>query len=39
LKKKREVAKGKKQYKAQGQAFYEQVSKQGDVCANGFTLN
>jgi len=39
LKKKREVAKGKKQYKAQGQAFYEQVSKQGDVCSNGFTLN
>lgn len=36
LKKRRDVAKGKKQYKAQGQAFYEQVSKQGDVCADGF---
>jgi len=36
LKKKREVAKSKKQYKAQGKAFYEQVSKQGDVCADGF---
>jgi len=36
LKKRREVAKSKKQYKAQGQAFYEQVSKQGDVCADGF---
>lgn len=36
LKKKREVAKSKKQYKAQGKAFYDQVSKQGDVCADGF---
>ena len=36
LKKRREIAKSKKQYKAQGQAFYEQVSKQGDVCADGF---
>lgn len=36
LKKKREVAKSKKQYKAQGKAFYEQVSQQGDVCADGF---
>jgi large subunit ribosomal protein L4e len=35
LKKKRAV---RKQFKAQGKAFYEQVSKQGDVCANGFTL-
>jgi large subunit ribosomal protein L4e len=38
LKQRREVAKSKKQYKAQGKAFYEQVSKQGDVCANGFKL-
>lgn len=38
LKKRRENAKAKKQYRAQGQAFYEKVSKQGDVCANGFTI-
>jgi large subunit ribosomal protein L4e len=38
LKKRRESAKAKKQYRAQGQAFYEKVSKQGDVCANGFTI-
>jgi len=36
LKKKRDVAKSKKQYKVQGKAFYEQVSQQGDVCADGF---
>lgn len=35
---KRTVKKAKKQYKAQGKAFYEKVSKQGDVCLNGFTL-
>lgn len=28
----------KKQYKAQGKAFYKAVSKQGDVCADGFTI-
>lgn len=28
----------KKQYKDQGKAFYEKVSAQGDVCANGFNL-
>jgi len=28
----------KKQYKDQGKAFYEKVSAQGDVCANGFSL-
>jgi large subunit ribosomal protein L4e len=28
----------RKQYKAQGKAFYEKVSKQGTVCENGFTL-
>uniref|UniRef100_A0A7S1ZGY2 Large ribosomal subunit protein uL4 C-terminal domain-containing protein n=1 Tax=Trieres chinensis TaxID=1514140 RepID=A0A7S1ZGY2_TRICV len=36
LKKKRETAKAKKQYKAQGKAFYEKASMQGDVCATGF---
>ncbi|GKY95571.1 hypothetical protein MPSEU_000518500 [Mayamaea pseudoterrestris] len=35
---KRQQAKDKKQYKAAGKAFYEKVSKQGDICANGFTL-
>ncbi|KAL7461555.1 hypothetical protein ACHAXS_001973 [Conticribra weissflogii] len=38
LAKKRDIAKSKKQYKAQGKAFYEKVSVQGDVCANGFTI-
>jgi len=38
LKKKRETAKGKRQFKKQGKAYYEQVSKQGDVCADGFNL-
>jgi large subunit ribosomal protein L4e len=38
LKKRRETAKSKKQFKAQGRAFYEKVSKQGDVCENGFTI-
>eukprot|EP00956_Cyclotella_meneghiniana_P006569 scaffold8670_cov73-Cyclotella_meneghiniana.AAC.4 len=38
LKKKRESAKSKRQYKAQGKAFYEKVSKQGDVCKDGFTI-
>mmetsp|Transcript_53191 Transcript_53191/g.78959 ORF Transcript_53191/g.78959 Transcript_53191/m.78959 type:complete len:383 (-) Transcript_53191:40-1188(-) len=27
-----------RQYKAQGKAFYEQASKQGDVCEDGFTI-
>jgi len=31
--------KSKKQFKAQGKAFYEKVSKQGDVCADGFTIS
>lgn len=39
LAEKRKIKKGKKQYKAQGKAFYEKVSAQGDVCANGFTLS
>jgi large subunit ribosomal protein L4e len=38
LARKRDIAKSKKQYKAAGKAFYEKVSKQGDVCANGFAL-
>jgi large subunit ribosomal protein L4e len=25
-------------FKAQGQTYYEQVSKQGDICENGFTI-
>ena len=35
---KRQAKKDKKQYKAAGKAFYEKVSKQGDICANGFTV-
>lgn len=35
---KRKIKQGKKQFKAQGKAFYEKVSKQGGVCENGFTL-
>jgi large subunit ribosomal protein L4e len=35
---KRKIKAGKKQFKAQGKAFYEKVSKQGGVCENGFTL-
>ena len=38
LKMKRESAKSKRQFKAQGKAFYEKVSKQGDVCKDGFTI-
>jgi len=38
LAKKRETAKSKRQYKAQGKAFYASVSKQGDVCADGFDI-
>jgi large subunit ribosomal protein L4e len=36
LKTKRAADKAKKQFKAQGKAFYEQVSKQGSVCEDGF---
>jgi large subunit ribosomal protein L4e len=36
--KKRAMRKEKSKFKAQGKAFYEQVSKQGDVCENGFTI-
>lgn len=28
----------RKKFKAQGKAFYEQASKQGDVCENGFAI-
>lgn len=38
MKKKRAMRTEKKKYKAQGKAFYEKVSKQGDVCENGFTI-
>lgn len=38
LKKRRETAKGKRKFRAQGLAFYDKVSKQGDVCENGFTI-
>ena len=34
----RKAKKAKKEYKAHGKAFYKQVSKQGDVCENGFTI-
>jgi large subunit ribosomal protein L4e len=30
--------KAKKEFKAQGKAFYDEVSKQGTVCENGFSL-
>jgi large subunit ribosomal protein L4e len=35
---KRGVKKSKKQFKAQGKAFYEMASKQGSVCEDGFTI-
>jgi len=38
LAKKRAAAKSKKQFKAAGKAFYEQASKQGDVCEDGFNI-
>lgn len=38
LAKKRAVRKEKKQYKSQGKAFFDKVSQQGTVCANGFSL-
>lgn len=38
LKKRRETAKSKRKFKAQGKAFFEKVSQQGDVCENGFTI-
>jgi len=39
LAKKRATSKSKKQYRAQGKAFYEKVSQQGSVCENGFALS
>merc|ERR1719203_1989788 len=38
LARKRGVAKEKRQYKAAGKAYFEKVSKQGDVCADGFNI-
>lgn len=38
LAKKRKVNKGKKQFKKQKKNFYELVSKQGDVCKDGFNV-
>lgn len=38
LAKKRAAREAKKAHKAAGQAFYEKVSAQGDVCAEGFTI-
>ena len=38
LAKKRAARTAKKAFKAQGKAFMKEASKQGDVCANGFTL-
>jgi large subunit ribosomal protein L4e len=38
LKKKRAARTAKKVYNAQGKAFIKEASKQGDVCANGFTI-
>jgi len=35
---KRKMRKAKKAHKAQGKEFYEKVSKQGDVCLNGFAI-
>eukprot|EP00540_Astrosyne_radiata_P020750 CAMPEP_0116843704 /NCGR_PEP_ID=MMETSP0418-20121206/12240_1 /TAXON_ID=1158023 /ORGANISM="Astrosyne radiata, Strain 13vi08-1A" /LENGTH=341 /DNA_ID=CAMNT_0004474495 /DNA_START=199 /DNA_END=1224 /DNA_ORIENTATION=+ len=38
LAKKRAQREDRKKFKAQGKAFYEKVSKQGEVCENGFTI-
>merc|ERR1712130_286781 len=39
LAKKRGIRQEKKQFKAQGKAFYEKVSKQGSVCEDGFAIS
>ena len=39
LKKKRAARTAKKAFKAQGKAFMAEASKQGDVCADGFTIS
>jgi hypothetical protein len=38
LKKKRSARTAKKAFKAQGKSFMAEASKQGDICANGFTV-
>lgn len=38
LAKRRDMRKARKQFKKQGKEFYEKAVKQGDVCANGFTI-
>jgi len=38
LSKKREMRKDRKKYKAQGKAFYKNVSEQGSICENGFDV-
>ena len=38
LAKRRDARKAKKAFKKQGKEFYAKVSKQGDVCENGFNL-
>lgn len=38
LAKKRETRKERKNYKAQGKAFYKNVSEQGSICENGFDV-
>jgi len=39
LAKRRDTRNARKAFKKQGKAFYEQASKQGDVCENGFTIS
>jgi len=38
LAKKRETRKERKKYRAQGKAFYKNVSEQGSICENGFDV-
>ena len=38
LARRRKIREDRKQYKEAGKAYYEKVSKQGDVCAEGFTI-
>jgi large subunit ribosomal protein L4e len=38
LKKKRTARTAKKAFKAQGKSFMAEASKQGDICAEGFTI-
>jgi len=39
LAKRRDTRNARKAFKKQGKAFYEQASKQGEVCENGFTIS